>query len=93
MSHLGDAGQHVCLSVQDALLAKQSAAALRGVTAPKADGAAVVAAVAAGSALDFICFFSSIAAFVAAPGQANYAAANAALDSCSHAQQASGADA
>lgn len=65
---------------QDALLAKQRPANMRDVFAPKVGGAGRLAASAAGAPVKASVMFSSIAGLLGSGGQANYAAANAALD-------------
>ncbi|GAB4814935.1 hypothetical protein N2152v2_001981 [Parachlorella kessleri] len=76
--------------LRDAVLANQTAAGLRAVMAPKVQGMAALEA--ATGAMPLACFtaFSSIAALLGAPGQANYAAANAMLDVASETRQARG---
>ena len=73
---------------QDALLAKQSAASVRAVLAPKAAGTLRMAAACHGAPLAGCAYFSSVAALLGNASQANYAAANAALDAAAARQQA-----
>lgn len=77
--------------LDDALIARQTAAGVRAVFAPKVAGSAALAR-------DLTCtplsggaiFFSSAAVLVGSAGQANYAAANAALDALADRMQAAG---
>ncbi|KAK9803914.1 hypothetical protein WJX72_004698 [[Myrmecia] bisecta] len=76
--------------LQDATLANQSAASLRAAAAPKLDGILRLADALGGSPAAGVVLFSSTAALLGAAGQANYAAANAALNSWAGTQQAAG---
>ena len=67
-------------AVQDALLAKQTAASMRAACAPKLAGAAALQQYAAAKPVRAWGLFSSIAGLIGSSGQANYAAANATLD-------------
>jgi hypothetical protein len=67
--------------LQDARLANTTAASLRAAISPKATAARSLAArFVAGAPLGSLQLFSSIAGLLGSAGQANYAAANAALD-------------
>ena len=66
--------------VSDGLVKKQTASLLRKVLAPKLDGARNAAAALSATPLRGVAYFSSIAALLGNAGQANYSAANAALD-------------
>lgn len=67
--------------LEDAPLQKQTAAALRRVVAPKVAGASAVLAATSAAPVATVALFSSIAALLGNAGQANYGAANGALDS------------
>uniref|UniRef100_A0A0K6S8I5 Carrier domain-containing protein n=1 Tax=Chromera velia CCMP2878 TaxID=1169474 RepID=A0A0K6S8I5_9ALVE len=75
---------HLAGVMKDGAMLTQSTESLKTVLKPKAVGAwrlhAALSAVEAVEPLDFFVLFSSIAAVVGNPGQANYAAANACLD-------------
>ena len=66
--------------LQDAVLSTQSAASVRAVFAPKLASTTAMHAAAAGQPLQQLLLFSSAASLFGAPGQSNYAAANAALE-------------
>ena len=74
--------------VLDNLTRKQTPSSLRKVLAPKLDGAVnAVGALAAARPSRGVAYFSSIAALLGNAGQANYSAANAALDALAASQQ------
>lgn len=77
--------------LRDALLAKQTAAGLRQALAPKLAGGANAAAAQRCQPLQQRLLFSSVASLLGNTGQANYAAANAALDAAAQAMQQQGA--
>ena len=77
--------------LRDALIARQTAEGVRAVFAPKAAGAEALLASLGGTPLNNgTLLFSSAAAFIGSPGQANYAAANAVLDAVASRMQAAG---
>ena len=77
--------------LQDATLPNQTLSALRAVAAPKLDGVERLSFAVAGTPLDGMTLFSSTAALLGPPGQANYAAANSQLNAWSLGMQAAGA--
>ncbi|KVP12485.1 hypothetical protein WJ84_21725 [Burkholderia ubonensis] len=81
---------HAAGVLDDARLVEQDAARLQRVAAPKLDGARHLLDALPAASLDFVWLFSSITALFGGAGQANYAAANAALDSFAHALRARG---
>ena len=82
---------HAGGTLEDAGLPGQTLGALRRVAAPKLAGASWLGAAAAAAPLGAAALFSSTSALLGPPGQANYAAANAALGAAAEAQQAAGA--
>ena len=74
----------------DALLVGQTAAGVRAVLAPKLTGAQLLLLLAAAPPMQQAALFSSTAALIGPAGQANYAAANAALGALAAAHQRSG---
>ncbi len=72
---------HASGVLADATFANQSLASLRQAFAPKTDSAAKLHSSTQQTPLAFQIMFSSVAALLGGMGQANYAAANAALDS------------
>lgn len=73
--------------LEDALLPKQTLGSLRRVFAPKLAGLRNLAGALAAAPPAAVALFSSIASLLGSPGQGNYAAANAALDSWALAAQ------
>ncbi|MEM7125458.1 MAG: SDR family NAD(P)-dependent oxidoreductase [Chloroflexota bacterium] len=67
--------------LRDSLLVNKTAAEFEAVLAPKVSGALNIDAVTQDVSLDFMIFFSSVAGVLGNFGQADYAAANAFLDS------------
>jgi acyl transferase domain-containing protein len=81
---------HAAGLVDDALLEQQTLERYQRVLAPKVLGALHLHELTRESELDFFVLFSSAAALIGAPGQSNYAAANAALDAVALARRARG---
>jgi acyl carrier protein len=81
---------HAAAVLEDGLLPQQSAEGFRRVLAPKLLGALHLDELTRGQPLDFFVLYSSAAALLGPPGQANYAAANAALDALAWRRRASG---
>ena len=71
---------HAAGLLDDRPLEARTAARTRAVLAPKIDGARHLVALTGPDELDFLVFFSSVAALHGVPGQADYAAGNAFLD-------------
>ncbi len=75
---------HAAGQLADAAVLRLGGAALAAVLAPKLDGARQLARLLAGQPLEHFVLFSSLAGVLGSPGQAAYAAANAALDGLVH---------
>jgi acyl transferase domain-containing protein len=69
------------------IAARQDAAEIRTVLAPKVDGLAVLAELLGDTSLDFVALMSSISSVVGSPGTASYAAANAVFDAIVESEQ------
>ena len=72
---------HAAGVLDDGVLGAQSPERFATVMRPKVDGAWHLHTLTQGMALDFFVAFSSVASLLGSPGQSNYAAANAFLDS------------
>jgi acyl transferase domain-containing protein/acyl carrier protein len=81
---------HAAGVLRDGPMLNMSAAEVDEVLAPKADGLLNLRQVAAPGQLDFMLLFSSAAAVLGSPGQANYCAANAFLDAYAASARARG---
>jgi acyl transferase domain-containing protein/NADPH:quinone reductase-like Zn-dependent oxidoreductase/NAD(P)-dependent dehydrogenase (short-subunit alcohol dehydrogenase family) len=82
---------HAAMVLGDERLANLHVESFRRVFSPKVLGALnLVEALREPRELDFLVFYSSLAALVGNPGQASYAAANATLDGLAHALRARG---
>ncbi|HEV7773322.1 MAG TPA: SDR family NAD(P)-dependent oxidoreductase [Conexibacter sp.] len=81
---------HAAGVLDDGTIASLDGERLRGVMAPKVDGALHLHELTRDRELSFFVLFSSAAAALGSPGQGNYAAANAFLDGLAHYRQAHG---
>jgi acyl carrier protein len=72
---------HAAGILDDSTIAQLDEAKFQRVLSPKVTGAWSLHEATAGRALDFFVLFSSVTSFIGSAGQANYAAANAFLDS------------
>lgn len=70
--------------MQDGAIASQTARSMRAAFAPKALAADMLLAAAAAAPLQGVALFSSVAGQLGSAGQANYGAANAALDAAAN---------
>ncbi|MBV9655043.1 MAG: SDR family oxidoreductase [Acetobacteraceae bacterium] len=81
---------HAAAALDDAPIARQTAASFARAFAPKAEGAWLLHEHSRRHALDFFVLYSSMAAVIGSAGQSNYAAANCFLDALAHHRQALG---
>ncbi len=81
---------HAAGLLDDALLAQQTPERFNRVMAPKVTGAWHLHQLTQDLSLDYFMLFSSVAAMLGSPGQANYAAANSFLDSLAYYRQGLG---
>jgi len=81
---------HAAGVLADAMLERQDRVHFERTLAPKLFGAELLDRLTAGDALDFFVVFSGGAAWIGPPGQANYAAANTALEAFAQARHARG---
>ncbi len=81
---------HAAGLLNDSLMMQMQAEQFQQVTRPKVDGALNLHSATQHHDLDFFVLFSSVMALLGAPGQANYAAANAFLDALALHRQAHG---
>jgi myxalamid-type polyketide synthase MxaB len=81
---------HAAGVLDDGVLLQQNWERFARVMAPKVDGAWNLHLLTQDRVLDFFVLFSSTAPLIGAPGQGNYAAANAFLDALAHRRQAQG---
>jgi acyl transferase domain-containing protein/acyl carrier protein len=79
---------HAAAVLDDGILLQQTPERLRTAMAPKIDGAWNLHKLTGGCELDFFVLFSSLASVFGSPGQGNYAAGNAFLDSLAHHRRA-----
>ena len=81
---------HCAGVLHDGLIPDQDWQLFREVTAPKLDGAWNLHQATEGLPLECFVLFSSASATIGSPGQANYAAANAAMDTVAHLRRTNG---
>jgi acyl transferase domain-containing protein/NADPH:quinone reductase-like Zn-dependent oxidoreductase/acyl carrier protein len=75
---------HTAGVLADGIISRMDWARMWEASAPKVQGAWLLHDLTLDRELDFFCLFSSAASVLGAPGQANYAAANAFLDGLAH---------
>ena len=75
---------HSAMILEDAFIADQNPETIQKVLRPKIDGCLNLHKLTSKHTLDFFVLFSSISSLIGNPGQANYAAANAFLDTFCH---------
>jgi hypothetical protein len=90
VAHAVHAVLHAGSVLVDASLPRQSAGSFRAAAAPKLSGLSALSAATAQQPVRALLLFSSIAGLLGSAGQANYAAANAALDAAAQALQQRG---
>ncbi|MGZ9825371.1 type I polyketide synthase [Tsukamurella ocularis] len=81
---------HSAGAVDDQILVRMTPEQVERVVRPKVLGGWALHEATAGEPLDFFTLFSSISAVIPSPGQGNYAAGNAFLDSLAHYRRAQG---
>lgn len=81
---------HAAMVLDDALIANLDADRLRKVLAPKMLGAWHLHSLTQDIPLDYFVLYSSVTTFIGNPGQANYVAANASLESLAALRRSSG---
>ncbi|MEZ4867747.1 MAG: type I polyketide synthase [Caldilineaceae bacterium] len=81
---------HAAGLLDDGILRKQTDERFRTVMAPKVQGSWHLHTLTLNLPLDFFVCFSSVSALLGAPGQGNYAAANAFMDALAHHRRAAG---
>jgi NADPH:quinone reductase-like Zn-dependent oxidoreductase/acyl carrier protein len=81
---------HAAMVLDDALLPDLDAARFAAVIRPKLAGAAALDRLTRGDALDLFVLFSSVTTVIGTPGQANYVAANAAVEALAGRRRAAG---
>ena len=81
---------HAAGTLDDGLLPDQTPAQFRAVLAPKVTGSWLLHQLTRELELDYLVFFSSVAAFNGGPGQASYAAASAFQDALAHYRRSQG---
>src|SRR5688500_2320979 len=81
---------HLAMVIDDAPLVSLTPERMRAVVTPKAQGAWLLHEATRGMKLDCFVMFSSVSSIFGNPGQGNYSAANAFLDSLAHHRQALG---